>query len=453
MPPRPRAKLCAVGRALLTDFYELTMAASYRRRGMAAPATFSLFVRDLPPERGFLVAAGLEDCLDWLEEVSVDGEALGVLAEAGFDEESLAALDGLAFTGSVRAVPEGRVVFAGEPLLELTAPIAEAQLAETMLLNQLTFQTALASKAARCRIAAGNRIELVEFGFRRTHGVEAAVAAARAAALVGFVGTSNMEAVRRFGLHPSGTMAHSYVQAFPDESEAFHAFASDLPSRAVFLVDTYDTVGGIAHAIEVIQELGLGIGAGLRLDSGDLDALSRTAREMLDEAGLPAVRVFVSGGLDEHDIARLVAQDAPVDAAGVGTRYGVSADAPYLDSVYKLVVYDGRPTMKLSAGKETLPGPKQVFRGAGLTDHLGLAGEEPPAGTEGLLEPVMQDGRRVGGTRRELAAARARFELDLAALPETARRLEDPVAPAPAVTTALAALTAEVRAGRRPPPA
>jgi nicotinate phosphoribosyltransferase len=181
-----------VGGALLTDFYELTMAASYRRRGMTAPATFSLFVRDLPAERGFLVTAGLEDCLDWLEQVSVDDEALGVLAAAGFDDESLAALDGLAFTGSVRAVPEGRVVLAREPLLEVTGPIAEAQLAETLLLNQLTFQTALATKAARCRIAAAGRIELVEFGFRRTHGVEAGVAAARAAALAGFAGTSNM---------------------------------------------------------------------------------------------------------------------------------------------------------------------------------------------------------------------------------------------------------------------
>lgn len=447
-----------MGRALLTDFYELTMAASYRRRGMAAPATFSLFVRGLPPERGFLVAAGLEDCLDWLEDVCVDEEALAVLAGAGFDDESLAALDGLRFTGSVRAVPEGRVVFAGEPLLEVTAPIAEAQLAETLLLNQLTFQTALASKAARCRIAAGGRIELVEFGFRRTHGVEAGVAAARAAALVGFVGTSNMEAVRRFGLHPSGTMAHSYVQAFPDEAEAFRSFAADLPARAVFLVDTYDTAAGIARAIEVIQELGLGMGAGVRLDSGDLGALSRTAREMLDEAGLPAVRVLVSGGIDEHGLARLVEEGAPVDAAGVGTKYGVSADAPYLDSVYKLVCYDGEPTMKLSAGKETLPGAKQVFRGGGLADQLGLADEEPPAGTEGLLEPVMEEGRRTGGRRREpadeLAAAKARFELDLAALPEPARHLEHPVAPTPALTPALQVLAGDVRArragGRRP---
>src|SRR6266571_964038 len=296
---------------LLTDLYELNMAASYLRRGMTGLATFSLFVRRLPPERGFLVAAGLADCLDFLESIRFEDDDLVYLRDAlGFDAEALDAFRDLRFTGDVWAMPEGRLVFANEPLLEVTAPLPEAQLGETILLNKVTWQTTVASKAARGRIAADGR-DLVDFSSRRTQGVDAAMDVARNAALVGFVATSNVEAARRFGLAAAGTMAHSYIEAFSSEAEAFRAFAEDFPDRTTFLVDTYDTRRGVEAAIEVIRDLGL--------------------------TGPVGVRIFASGGLDELDIDLLVASGAPIDAFGVGTRMGVSADAPFVDSVYKLV--------------------------------------------------------------------------------------------------------------------
>ncbi|MGE5135104.1 MAG: nicotinate phosphoribosyltransferase [Gemmatimonadota bacterium] len=409
------------------------MAASYLRRGMTAPATFSLFVRALPPRRGFLAAAGLADCLDYLESFSFTGEDLGWLRGAGFPEDAVRALGTLRFTGDVHAVPEGRVVLPGEPLLEVTAPLPQAQLVETFLLNQVTFQTAIATKAARCRLAAGG-IELVDFALRRTHGVSAGLAVARVSAIAGFAATSNVEAARRYGLRAAGTMAHSYIEAFADEAAAFRAFAEDLPARTTFLVDTYDTLAGVRAAIGVIRELGLSSGLGVRLDSGDLAGLAVATRQMLDEAGLPQVRIFVSGGLDEYDLARLRASGAPVDAAGVGTKMGVSADAPYLDSAYKLVAYDGRPVMKLSAGKATLPGPKQAWRQQQVREDLLAARDEPaPAGREPLLVPVMTGGVRVGPGQLAAAdavrAARGRLDRDLAALPAAALDLTGPVPP------------------------
>jgi nicotinate phosphoribosyltransferase len=244
---------------LLTDLYELNMASSYLRRNMRENATFSLFVRELPARRSFLVAAGLESCLAWLEQLSFEAADVEYLAQMGYDEESLDAFARFRFTGDVWAVPEGRIVFAGEPLLEVTAPIHEAQLAETFLLNQVTFQSAIASKAARCRIAADDRVGLVEFGSRRTQGIEAGLQAARLACLVGFSATSNVEAARRFGLQGTGTMAHSYVTAFQHEADAFRAFAQDVPWATTFLVDTYDTTRGTANAIEVIKEVLLGL--------------------------------------------------------------------------------------------------------------------------------------------------------------------------------------------------
>ncbi|MFI5041633.1 MAG: nicotinate phosphoribosyltransferase [Acidimicrobiales bacterium] len=435
--------------ALLTDLYELNMAASYLRRGMTGAATFSLFVRRLPETRGFLVASGVESCLDLLEDFRFEDEDIRFLRETqGYSARDLEAFRRLRFTGDVWAVPEGRIVFANEPLLEVTAPIAEAQLVETFLLNQVTFQTTLATKAARCRIAAAGRIALVDFGFRRTHGVEAGLAAARLSAMVGFTATSNVEAARRFGLSPAGTMAHSYIEAFPSELEAFAAFGADFPRRTTFLVDTYDTLGGVAHATDVIRRLGLEAHAGIRLDSGDLAGLAFAARRLLDEAGLFEVRIFASGGLDEHDLARFVAGRAPIDAAGIGTRMGVSADAPYLDSAYKLVSYDGRPVAKLSTGKATLPGPKQVFRSAGLRDTIGLRDEPGPAGTATLLEPVMIGGR-ASGPASSLEAARARFEADLDDLPAAARDLTGPTPPVADVTAALRRLTRQVQAAGR----
>ena len=410
---------------LLTDLYELNMAASYLRRDMTATATFSLYIRELPPERGFAVAAGLDAALRFLETFGFDDEELGYLGAIGFDDRALADLSRVRFDGEVRAVPEGRIVHGQEPILEVTAPIPVAQLVETFLMNQITLHTTLASKAARYAIAAEGR-DLVEFSFRRTHGVDAAIAVARASAITGFVATSNVEAARRLGLPVAGTMAHSFIEAFPSEDAAFRAFAEDHPTRTTFLVDTYDTPNGVRNAIETIQALGLTGDVGVRLDSGDLDRLAREARALLDGAGLPRARIFASGGLDEHEVAELVRGGAPVDAFGIGTQLGVAADAPYLDTVYKLVEYDGRPAMKLSSAKVSLPGRKQIWRGRGDDgDLLALADDPGPDGWEPLLEPVMREGARLGSAP-PLDDLRDRFAADLAALPAKARRLSHP---------------------------
>lgn len=441
-----------MGRALITDLYELNMAASYLRRGMVGSATFSLFVRKLPVDRGFLVSAGLEDCLSFLEAFAFEDEDLAWLAGNGFPADVVDAFAGLRFTGDVDAIPEGRVVLPNEPIIEVTGPIAEAQLVETYLLNQVTFQTAVATKAARCRLAAGD-IDLVDFALRRAHGVDAGMAVARLSAIAGFVATSNVEAARRFGLRAAGTMAHSYIEAFPSESSAFRAFAQDLPERTTFLVDTYDTLAGVTTAIEVIRDLGLGGSLGVRLDSGDLVALSREARRLLDDAGLPEVRIFASGGLDEYELERFVAEGAPIDAAGIGTKMGVSADAPYLDSAYKLVAFGDRPVLKLSAGKVTLPGAKQVWRRRPIEEDVLARSDEPgPAGAEPLLIPAMRDGRRVAGPE-SIDSARARLQGDLNSLPAEARLLHRPVVPGVRVSPALDDLFREVserlrRAGR-----
>jgi nicotinate phosphoribosyltransferase len=432
-----------MGRALTTDLYELNMVASYLRRGMVAPATFSLFVRTLPPSRGFLVAAGLEDCLAYLASSGLDDEEIAWLREAGFDERAVDALASLRFTGDVFAVPEGRVVLANEPILEVTAPLPEAQFVETYLLNQISFQTAFLTKAARCRLAAPD-IDLVDFALRRTQGVDAGMAVARLSAVAGFVATSNVEAARRFGLRAAGTMAHSYIEAFDSESDAFRAFAEDNPGATTFLVDTYDTLAGVAAAIEVIRERNLTGSLAVRLDSGDLVALARHARRMLDDAGLPHVRILVSGGVDEHELARYARERAPIDGAGIGTRVGVSADAPYLDTVYKLVQYGDRPVVKLSAGKSTLPGPKQVWRRIPIEeDVLALRGEAGQAGFDPLLQPVMRGGVRTGSPDT-MEEARTRLAHDLDALPTGARDLEEPVAPHVRVSDALQSLTKQV---------
>ena len=434
-----------MGLALQTDLYELNMAASYLRRGMTAPATFSLFVRRLPHRWGFLVACGLERCLEYLESLRFTGEDLDYLErEQGYPEEVLEGFRRLRFTGDVWAVPEGRVVFPDEPLLEVTASLPEAQLVESYLLNQITFQTAIASKAARCRLAAPSK-ELVDFSLRRVHGIEAATAVARATAMVGFASTSNVDAARSLGLRATGTMAHSYVEAFPTEADAFRAFAEDYPDRVVLLVDTYDTLAGVDRAIEV----GLALAArghqlvGIRLDSGDLGALAVKARARLDDAGLGEVQILASGGLDEDVVRQLEGSGAPIDAYGIGTRVGVSADAPYLDSVYKIVSYAGRPVVKLSTAKATLPGSKQVWRRpywAG--DVVGLREEAGPAGAETLLAPMMRGGGRTSW--EGLREASERFAADLAALPEGLRTL-DPRPYGVTASTALSDLADEVR--------
>ncbi|MGW6544253.1 nicotinate phosphoribosyltransferase [Streptomyces massasporeus] len=433
--------------ATTTDLYEVTMAMSYLREGMTGPATFSLFVRDLPDERGFLVAAGLESALDYLAGLHVGPDDVDAFASAlRRPRRDLQPLLGLEFTGDVRAVPEGRIVLAGEPLLEVTAPAPQAQLAETYVLNQLSHQSTIASKAARCVLAAAGH-PLVDFSLRRTHGPQAGFQAARLGAMVGFAGTSNVAAATSLGIPAVGTMAHSFVEAFATEEEAFRAFARSHPGPVTLLVDTYDTEAGVRVAARVLRDLdhaARGPGSAVRLDSGDLGGLAVRARSILDDSGLEDVGIIASGGLDEYAVDELVRSHVPIDTYAVGTRVGVSADAPYLDSAYKMVAYDGRPVMKLSSSKVTAPGPKQVFRRPGYADVIGLADEQPPDGGLPLLETVMRGGQRTG-TRPTLDECRERFTADLSRLPSAARRIRAPVPPRATASEALSALTAHVR--------
>jgi nicotinate phosphoribosyltransferase len=417
-------------RILVTDLYELTMAQAYWARGVTGLATFSLFVRDLPPERGFLVAAGLEDVLRFLEDFRFPPEALEYLESTGiFARPFLDYLAELRFTGDVWAVPEGTLVFAQEPILEITAPIIQAQIAETYVINQVHLQTMIATKAARCVAAARGR-GVVDFALRRTHGVDAGLKVARCSYLVGFQATSNVLAGKVYGIPITGTMAHSFIMAFAEEEEAFRAFAETFPERAIFLIDTYDTLEGARRAARVgleLRERGRRL-LGVRLDSGDLLALSREVRRILDEAGLPEVRILASGGLDEYRIEELVQAGAPIDAFGVGTRMGVSEDWPWLDMAYKLVAYEGRPARKLSPGKASLPGPKQVFRfydeeGKMKEDILALR-EERIEGGAPLLEKVMEGGRLLR-PHPALAELRERFREAFGRLPEPYKALRE----------------------------
>jgi nicotinate phosphoribosyltransferase len=418
--------------ALFTDLYELTMAASYFREAMNRPATFSLFVRKLPPSRGFLIAAGLEDVLEYLRALRFTRPALDYLKSLGrFDGHFLDFLAELRFTGRVRAVSEGTVVFADEPLLEVTAPMIEAQLVETAVLNCCHHQTVVASKAVRSVLAAGGR-PVVEFGVRRTAGVDGGLKAARSAFIAGVGITSDVLAARSYGIPPAGTMAHSYVTAFPSELEAFRAFARAFPEQTILLLDTYDTLAAAHKAVEVARELerrGSRL-AGVRLDSGDLVRLSQGVRQILKAAGLGAVQIFVSGGLDEMEIQHCLAAGAEIDAFGVGTRMNVSADAPSLDMAYKLVRYDGRDVLKLSEGKETWAGEKQVYRtseagGTFEEDVLALAEEPPVSGAAPLLETVMEGGQPTRPHPR-LEALRDHCRSQVERLPEPVRRLEEP---------------------------
>jgi nicotinate phosphoribosyltransferase len=416
--------------ALFTDLYQLTMAAAYVRAGVEPVATFSLFVRRLPPERGFLLAAGLEDVLAYLRALRFTEEELRWLPAIGLaDPALLDRLRGLRFTGEVRAVPEGTAVFADEPILEVTAPLVEAQLVESAVINLIQLPTMVASKAARAVLAAGGR-GLAEFGLRRSHGTDAALKAARAAWIAGFASTSNVLAGMRYGIPLSGTMAHSYVNAFDDEMAAFRAYADAHPGAAVLLLDTYDTRAAAHKAAAVNRELtarGRRL-AGVRIDSGNLDELSRAVRRILDAEGAADVPIIASGGLDEFDVARLAA--APIASFGLGTRIDTSADAPSLDIVYKLVRVADRDVLKLSAGKETWAGPKAVYRRAGpdgrfAGDVLATAEEPAPPGAEALLVPVMAAGEP-REPRPSLDGIRARAAAQVAALPDGLRRLADP---------------------------
>lgn len=385
--------------ALLTDLYELTMAASYFAHGMNQVATFDLFVRSLPQDRNYLIACGLDDALRYLEHFAFDDGALAYLRSLEmFDERFLRFLGGLRFTGEVRAIPEGALAFPGEPILSVTAPLIEAQIVETFLLNCTNFQTLIASKAARIAGACRDRA-FVDFSPRRDHGADAAMKVARASYIGGAVATSNVLAGRAYGIPVSGTMAHSYVMAFDHELDAFRAFARDFGERSILLIDTYDVLQGARHAVEVAREFaesGVML-RGVRLDSGDLQHFAREVRRILDDGGFRGMEIFASSDLDEFVIDRVLSAGAPVDAFGVGTQLGVSGDAPALGGVYKLVEYAGGGRVKLSPGKATLPGRKQVHRvtsgGVCAYDVLALEDEEIGEG-RALMETVMVDGRR-----------------------------------------------------------
>jgi nicotinate phosphoribosyltransferase len=417
---------------LLTDLYQLTMLQAYYEQGMTDTAVFELFVRKLPPGRDFLVAAGLGQALDFLEGLAFGEEELDWIRGCGLFRPAFAdELKRLRFTGEVHAMPEGTLFFADEPVLRVTAPMPEAQLVETRLLNLVHFQTMIASKAARVRLAAGGK-GLIDFGLRRAHGAEAGLLAARASYLAGFDGSATALAAPLFGIPVFGTMAHSFVQAHESESSAFAHFAEAFPHNAVMLIDTYDTVEGARRAVAVSPGL-----KGVRLDSGDLDALSREVRRILDEAGQKKAILFASGNLDEERIARLVAAGAPIDSFGVGTALTTSADAPSLDAVYKLQEYAGRARRKRSTGKATWPGRKQVYRHYGADgrfsrDLVTLQTDAQPG--EPLLQPVMQRGRRL--PQPGLAASRAHFLAQLERLPGRDYRVE--------VSAALRALANEV---------
>ena len=401
--------------ALLVDLYELTMIDAYLAEGLDDVATFSLFVRGLPRRRNYLVACGIESALSLLEALRFSEEALGYLDSLRlFSGRLLRWLREFRFSGDVHAVPEGTAVFGGEPLLEVVAPLPQAQLVETAVMNQVHFQTVAASKAARVVAAAQGRA-LVDFGARRMPGIDAAAKIARAAYVAGMDSTSDLLAGHLHGIPVAGTMAHSYVQAHDQELEAFRAFTRVHP-RTVLLVDTYDTLEGVRNVVRLARELGASFQVGaVRLDSGDLLELSRAARQLLDEAGLHRVGIFASGGLDEDAIARLVARGAPITGFGGGTSLGVSDDAPSLDMAYKLVSYAGRGRMKLSTGKALLPGRKQVFRreadGRAAADVIACHDEALPG--RPLLAHLVHGGRRLApAPPLDAIRAHARAELD-----------------------------------------
>ncbi|HTU68917.1 MAG TPA: nicotinate phosphoribosyltransferase [Candidatus Baltobacteraceae bacterium] len=414
--------------SLLTDLYQLAMLQAYRRYGFDRIAVFELSVRTLPDRRGFLMAAGLEQALDFLEALQFSAGDLAYLRAGGrFPDDFVESLSDLRFTGDVDAVPEGTIFFAQEPILRVTAPMPQAQLVETRLINLLHFQTLIASKAARMVLAAPGKL-LVDFGLRRAHGAEAGLLAARAAYITGFAGTATVEAGQRFGIPLYGTMAHSFIEAHDREVVAFEEFARTRPEGLVLLIDTYNTEHAAHEVVALAERLataGIRI-RGVRIDSGDLAAQARRVREILDAGGLTEVTIFGSGGLDEDDLVRFVREEAPIDGFGMGTSLATSSDAPALDCAYKLQVYDGIPRRKLSPGKASWPGAKQVWRsfddrGTMLGDRIALAGDA----REGvpLLAPVMRAGKRVH-PQPSLAAIRKNARANLAQLPRPLASLE-----------------------------
>ena len=445
--------------ALLTDLYQINMMQAYLDHGETQTAVFEFFVRSLPGRRGFLLAAGLEQALDYIEELRFSAAELEWLESTGrFGTNLLDYLREFRFTGDIHAVPEGTVFFANEPILRVTAPLPQAQFVESRLINILHFQSLIASKAARVALAAPGKV-LVDFGFRRAHGAEAGLMAARASYVAGFAGTATVLAGRDFAIPIYGTMAHSFIETFDQESDAFAAFAQSRPDNLVLLLDTSDTEAAAQKVVALAPRLkaaGIAI-RGVRLDSGDLVALSRSVRGILDAGGLQDVTIFASGGLDEDTIAEFIRAGAPIDGLGVGTSLTTSSDAPVLDCVYKLQEYAGIPRRKRSANKATWPGRKQVWRRYGTDgrmagDRLALDSTPGPVPTgargpspsgEPLLAPVMRDGRRLRPPT-PLDEIRHHAKRELERLPEPLRRLEPGTTYPVEVADELKELAAEV---------
>lgn len=421
---------------LIVDRYELTMAESYLVQGMADDrVAFELYARRLPRDRGYLVAAGLEPALDYLRALRFSPESLRYMRESGICSRRLCRrLADERFDGDVDAMAEGTVVLPGEPILRVEGRRLMAQIVETYLLSLVNFQTLIATKATRVTGAAAGR-PVVDFGLRRAHGGEAGVSAARAAYIGGVEATATVAAGYLWGIPTTGTMAHSYVLGFADEAEAFACFLKTHPAEPSLLVDTYDVVSGTRHAIEAAERTGIRPRA-VRIDSGDVAALARRVRPLLDEAGYPDTQIIVSGDLTETIIEDLVGSGAPIDGFGVGTDLVTSADAPALSGVYKLVESNGRPVMKRAGAKATLPGRHQVFRSE-TGDTLALCDEQLPG--RPLLQPVMRGGEPLGPAP-PLAEARRRAAREVAALPEPARALRDPLVLQPALSPGLSAL-------------
>lgn len=450
-------------RSLLVDFYELTMSQCYfdERRGYAA--TFDLFVRELPPHRSFLVAAGLADVLDYVSTLRFSGEDIAYLrSRKMFSGAFLDYLRDFRFTGDLWAMPEGTVFFPSEPVVRITADIIQAQVIESYLLSTVNFQTMIATKASRIVSAAQGK-PVYDFSLRRTHGPEAGLKAARSAYIAGCAGTATVLAGKLYGIPVAGTMAHSFVMSFPSEPEAFSVYSREFPGATVLLVDTYDPVVGIRNAIRAGKELRARGGnfLGIRLDSGDLARLSVQARKMLNAAGLRNAKIMASGNLDEYGIARLCAAKAPIDSFGVGTRMGASFDAPSLDCIYKLSEISAAngqflPAMKLSPRKRTYPGRKQVYRvydrrGNLVSDTIGLEGEDLPGVP--LLVQMVKGGRRVRPLP-QLAGIRERTAAQVKALPDALKGVRGERAFRAGISPGLARVTRRLRtciAGRQNP--
>jgi nicotinate phosphoribosyltransferase len=440
---------------LLTDLYQLTMLQAYFDQGMEGTAVFEFFVRKLPPRRNFLVAAGLEQVLTFLENLRLTGEELEwISAHGAFRPGFVRYLEKLRFTGEVHALPEGTIFFANEPILRVTAPLPQAQLVESRLINLLHFQTLIASKAVRSVLVAPNKL-LVDFGLRRAHGAEAGLLAARASYLVGFAGSATVVAAPLFGVPIFGTMAHSFIQAHDDETAAFEHFARSLPENVILLIDTYDTEAAAEKVVRLAPKLereGIKI-KGVRLDSGDLAEHAFKVRRILDNGGLRQVTIFASGSVDEYVLDRLLRKNAPIDGFGIGTHMDTSADAPYLDCAYKLVEYGGKARRKRSEGKVLWPGRKQVYRSY---DHEGrmradiLSLENDPQEGEPLIQPFMKGGKRITASE-PLSKLRERALAQITRLPRSLRQLEHEPDYRVAVSDAIRNLAREVDAAQLDP--